>query len=99
MNLNALLQGGIVGAVVLWAAWVAFGKLAPRMRTRGLRALADWLEVSSRPHWAHQFATRLRPPPDAASGCASGCSSCDSCGSSSATTKTAEQPLQFMPRK
>jgi hypothetical protein len=69
------------------------------MRTRGLRALADWLEVSSRPQWAHQFATRLRPPPDAAHGCASGCSTCDSCGSSSTTTKATEQPLQFMPRK
>ena len=99
MSLNALVQGAIVALLVLWAAWIAFGKLAPRSRTRLVRALADRLEVPGRPQWALDLAARLRPPPDAASGCASGCSSCDSCGSSSPPAKTAEQPLNFVPRK
>jgi hypothetical protein len=99
MTLNAFIQGVIVAAMVLWAGWIAFGKLMPRARTRAIRALADQLEQPSRPQWSRDLASRLRPPPDKASGCGSGCSSCDSCGSSSPVTKAAEQPLNFVPRK
>ena len=99
MTLNAFLQGAIVAAVVLWAAWIAFGKLFPRTRTRAVRGLVHQLELPSRSQWSHQMAERLRPPPDKASGCGSGCSSCDSCGVATPATKPGEQPLNFVPRK
>lgn len=99
MIFNAATQGLIVALVVAWAAWVAFGKLLPRTRTRLVRALVQPLEQPSRPQWSRDIAARLRPPPDKASGCGAGCDSCDSCGNTTPVARTAEQPLNFVPRK
>ncbi|MDF3981584.1 hypothetical protein P3W24_06360 [Luteibacter sp. PPL201] len=92
-----IVQGVVVGVVVLASAYVAFRKLLPKTSTRTLAAISASLNRDGRSAWLRRMGRRLQPT--AATGsCGDGCGSCNSCGPAPVARGDA-QPLTFKSRR
>lgn len=78
--MSAWLQALAVAAVVIWAAWRAFGRLAPRLHRRGLAELAEHLDRPGRAAVLRKLGSRLRRERAQGGSCGDGCDICASCG-------------------
>jgi hypothetical protein len=91
------LQITVVAAIVVWAAWSAFGRIAPRLHRRGLAALAARLDRPGRAAVSRRLGRRLRREGAQGGSCGDGCGSCASCGPAR-PADAAVQPLVFRRR-
>jgi hypothetical protein len=78
--MNQTLQYTIVGLVVLWAAWNAFGKFFPAARRAVQNGVALRLVHPGRAAWMRRIGLRLLAAAPTAAGCGNGCGKCDGCG-------------------
>lgn len=93
--MSAWLQIPAVAAIVVWAAWSAFGRLAPRLRRRGLAALAARLDRPEHAAMLRAFGRRLRRERVQGGSCGDGCGPCASCGPARPAEADRVQPLVF----
>ncbi|PZQ19405.1 MAG: hypothetical protein DI564_01445 [Rhodanobacter denitrificans] len=93
--MSAWLQIAVVAAIVVWAAWRAFVRLAPRLHRRGLAALAVRLDRPGRAAVWHALGRRLRRERAQGGSCGDGCGSCASCGPAQPADADRAQPLVF----
>lgn len=95
MSMFELVQGFVIGVIVVAAAYVAFRKLLPKTSTRVMAKVSASLNHEGRPGAVRSLGKRLQPA--AATGsCGDGCGSCGSCGPSAPSNGS--QPLTFKPR-
>lgn len=95
MSTFELVQGVVIGVIVVVAAYVAFRKLLPKTSTRVMARVSAWLNHEGRPEMVRSLGKRVQPA--AATGsCGDGCGSCGSCGPT--TPSNDSQPLTFRPR-
>jgi len=92
---NPWLQTAVVAVIVVWAAWSAFGRLAPRLHRRGFAALAARLDRPGRATPLRVFGRRLRRERAHGGSCGDGCGSCASCGPARPADADHAQPLVF----
>ena len=95
MSTFELVQGIVIGLVVIVSSYVAFRKLLPKTSSRTMAHLSARLNREGRSVAVRSLGRRLQPA--AATGsCGDGCGSCGSCGP--AAPKLEAQPLHFKPR-
>jgi hypothetical protein len=96
MSTFELVQGVIIGLVVVASAYVAFRKLLPKTSTRVMARVSASLNRDGRSGIVRSLGRRVQPA--AATGsCGDGCGTCGSCGPAPAV-KNEAQPLHFKPR-
>jgi hypothetical protein len=91
-----LVQGVIIGVVVLASLYVAFRKLLPKTSTRLMAGLSASLNHEGRPGVVRALGRKVQPA-SASGSCGDGCDSCNSCGPAPAARDDA-QPLTFKTR-
>nr|WP_199042446.1 DUF6587 family protein [Dyella sp. ASV24] len=97
MSTGLLVQYVIVGIVALFGAWITLRKLAPRLTSRWLAALALRLDRPDSAAWQRAFARRLQPK-QSTGNCSDGCDTCGSCGPKPPAAARDVHPLEFRPR-
>lgn len=98
MSNGLLLQYAIIGVVVLVAAWITLRKLAPKLTSRWLAALALRLDRQHSAAWQRALAHRLQPK-QGSGNCSDGCDTCGSCGPKPPAAARDTYPLEFRPRQ
>ncbi|WNL45014.1 DUF6587 family protein [Dyella sp. BiH032] len=98
MSTFHLVQGLVIGALVLFSAGYAFRKLLPGMSTRWLAAASASLNKPWRASWLRALGRWLQPA-QATGNCGDGCGTCGSCGPKPPSSARPDvQPLEFRPR-
>ncbi|MGF6496045.1 hypothetical protein ABIE56_004247 [Luteibacter sp. 621] len=97
MSTFQLIQGVIIGVVVLASLYVAFRKLLPKTSTRVMAGVSASLNHDGRPGVLRTIGKKLQPA-SASGSCGDGCGSCNSCGPAPAAKNDA-QPLTFKSRQ
>ena len=96
MTTFEVIQGIIIGLIVVVSAYVAFRKLLPRTSTRVMARISASLNHEGRSAALRALGRRMQPA-TATGSCGDGCGSCGSCGAAP-VAKTEAQPLHFKPR-
>ena len=95
MTTFELIQGSIIGLIVVVSAYVAFRKLLPKTSARTMARVSASLNRQGRSEAVRSLGRRLQPA--AATGsCGDGCGSCGSCGPTA--PRMDAQPLHFKSR-
>ncbi|QDE39335.1 hypothetical protein FIV34_09035 [Luteibacter pinisoli] len=96
MSTFQLVEGVVIGLIVLVSAYVAFRKLLPKTSTRVMASVSASLNHEGRPGVVRAVGRKLQPA-SASGSCGDGCGSCNSCGPAPASPADA-QPLTFKSR-
>lgn len=97
MSTGLIVQYVIIALVVLAGAWITLRKLAPRLTSRWLAALALTLDRPGSAAWKRSVAHRLQPK-QSTGNCSDGCDTCGSCGPKPPAAARDVYPLEFRPR-
>lgn len=97
MSTGLIVQYVIIGMVVLVSAWITLRKLAPKLTSRWLAALALRLDRPQHAAWQRALAHRLQPK-QSTGNCSDGCDTCGSCGPKPPAAARDVYPLEFRPR-
>jgi hypothetical protein len=92
-----LVQGVIIGAVVLASLYVAFRKLLPKTSARVMAGVSASLNHEGRPGVLRAIGRKVQPA-TASGSCGDGCGSCNTCGPAPAA-RNDSQPLTFKTRR
>ncbi|MGA7436770.1 MAG: DUF6587 family protein [Luteibacter sp.] len=96
MSAFQLIQGLIIGVVVLISLYVAFRKLLPKTSTRVMAGVSASLNHEGRAGVLRAIGRKVQPA-SASGSCGDGCGSCNSCGPAPVAQNDA-QPLTFKSR-
>ncbi|UPG92044.1 hypothetical protein L2Y96_09855 [Luteibacter aegosomaticola] len=97
MSTFQLVQGVIIGVVVLASLYVAFRKLLPKTSTRVLAGVSASLNHEGRSGVIRAIGKKVQPA-SATGSCGDGCGSCGTCGPAPVAHNDA-QPLTFKTRR